>query len=467
MIITRKIELRTTKENIAIIKKWSNLMPRLHNQIVTNIFLNDVIKDKFAFHNEEYSDKLKKLDENIYEEFEKLKGEKNKTKRDKGMKIIEKLKKDKSKYNIESKNQFDKMYKEAFGKQFDGTIYNIIRNDELLKDIPSSISASALANLGFYKKEIWKIKCGEERIKMYSKGMPIPAPKSGFSLNYDADNFSLKWYQGIEFELFFGRDKSNNRVIAEKIYDGIYPISDSSIQLKKGKIFLNLCFNIPKNENKFEEGKVVGVDLGLAIPAYCATNNSQERLAIGSYDDFTRIRTQLQRRKRNLQSSLVTAKGGHGRSRKLQAMDKFNKTERNWVKTYNHKISKAIVEFAKKTKSGVINLELLEGYGKDENGNSIPKYQFVLKNWSYFELQQFIKYKAEREGIEVKYIDPYHTSQDCSICGHWEEKQRKSQSKFICGKCKEELNADLNAAKNIAMSTKYVSKKSECQYFKK
>ncbi|MDM8535037.1 hypothetical protein QUF55_10095, partial [Clostridiaceae bacterium HSG29] len=118
MIITRKIELRTTKENIAIIKKWSNLMPRLHNQIVTNMFLNDVIKDKFVFHNKEYSEKLKGLDKNITEEFEKLKGEKDKIKRDKGMKIIEKLKKDKSKYNIEAKKQFDTIYKEAFGKQF-------------------------------------------------------------------------------------------------------------------------------------------------------------------------------------------------------------------------------------------------------------------------------------------------------------------------------------------------------------
>jgi len=469
MIITRKIELRTTKESLATIKNWSNLMPRLHNQIVTNMFLNDVIKDKFAFHNKEYSEKIKLLEVKITEEYVKLKGEKDKTKRDKGMKIIEKLKKDKSKFNIDAKKEFDVMYKEAFGKQFDGTVYNVIRNDELLSKIPSSISAAALANLGFYKKEIWKIKCGEERIRMYSKGMPIPAPKSGMKLNYNNDNgsFTIKWYDGIEMDLFFGRDKSNNRIIVERVFDEIYKLADSSIQFKKGKLFLNMCIDVPVNNNKFIEGNIVGVDLGLSIPAYCAMNNSLERLAIGSYDDFTRIRIQLQKRKQSLQASLVMAKGGHGRNRKLQALEKLNSKERDWVKTYNHKISKAIIEFAKKNKAGVINLELLEGYGKTLDGKSIPKMEFCLRNWSYFELNQFIQYKAKREGIEIKYIDPYHTSQDCSVCGHWEEKQRKSQSKFVCGNCGEEMNGDYNGARNIAKSTKYVTSKSECKSYKK
>ena len=78
MIITRKIELRTeNKEFISTVKKWSNLMPRLHNQIVTNIFLNDVIRDKFAFHNKEYSEKIKELDGKISTEYDNLKGEKS------------------------------------------------------------------------------------------------------------------------------------------------------------------------------------------------------------------------------------------------------------------------------------------------------------------------------------------------------------------------------------------------------
>ena len=59
-------------------------------------------------------------------------------------------------------------------------------------------------------------------------------------------------------------------------------------------------------------------------------------------------------------------------------------------------------------------------------------------------------------------IDPYHTSQICSCCGHWEEGQRINQSTFICKnpECKNfgvKINADFNASRNIALSTNFIS----------
>ena len=78
-----------------------------------------------------------------------------------------------------------------------------------------------------------------------------------------------------------------------------------------------------------------------------------------------------------------------------------------------------------------------------------------------------IEYKAKMEGIIVRYIDPYHTSQTCHICGHYESGQRLSQASFVCKSCGEEHNADYNAGKNIAMSTKFVTEKSECEFYKK
>ncbi len=80
----------------------------------------------------------------------------------------------------------------------------------------------------------------------------------------------------------------------------------------------------------------------------------------------------------------------------------------------------------------------------------------LLNAWSYYELQTMIKYKAEREGIRVRFIDPAFTSQTCSHCGHVDKENRKSQAKFECTECGFELNADHNAAINIARSTKFV-----------
>ena len=67
-----------------------------------------------------------------------------------------------------------------------------------------------------------------------------------------------------------------------------------------------------------------------------------------------------------------------------------------------------------------------------------------------------IIYKAERVGIIVKKVDPAYTSQTCSICGHIDKENRQTQEKFKCTMCGFELNADHNAAINIARSNKYV-----------
>ena len=83
-----------------------------------------------------------------------------------------------------------------------------------------------------------------------------------------------------------------------------------------------------------------------------------------------------------------------------------------------------------------------------------------------------IDYKAKKENIKVVFVDPYHTSQTCSACGHYEEGQREKQDEFICNnkECKnfnEKVNADYNASVNIAKSNKAVTSKLECEYFKK
>lgn len=210
---------------------------------------------------------------------------------------------------------------------------------------------------------------------------------------------------------------------------------------------------VPKEDIKLDENVVVGVDLGIAIPAVCALNNNEYiRKSIGSKDDFLRIRTQIQSQRRRSQKSLTATNGGHGRNKKLQALNRLSNRERNFVKTYNHYISKQVVDFAVKNRAKYINVEDLSGFDSSK---------FILRNWSYYELQQFITYKASKYGIEVRKINSYHTSQICSKCGHWEEGQRIDQAHFICKECGSEMNADFNAARNIAMSTNFVDKKEE------
>lgn len=260
----------------------------------------------------------------------------------------------------------------------------------------------------------------------------------------------IKFVNNITFKMIFGNPHKSASLRSEiqQIFEENYKVCGSSIQIDGKKIILNLSMDIPKQELELNEKVVVGVDLGLAIPAVCGLNtNDYVRQSIGSKDDFLRIRTQLQAQRRRLQKSLSSTSSGHGRQKKLKGLDKLRNRERNFVKTYNHYVSKNVVDFAVKNKAKYINVEDLSGFDSS---------QFILRNWSFYELQQFITYKAAKYGIEVRKINPYHTSQICSCCGHWEEGQRIDQAHFKCKDCGIELNADFNASRNIAMSTDFV-----------
>lgn len=72
----------------------------------------------------------------------------------------------------------------------------------------------------------------------------------------------------------------------------------------------------------------------------------------------------------------------------------------------------------------------------------------MLGSWSYGELLTLLTYKAENIGKRVVQVNPSYTSQKCSKCGHIDRNNRKGL-RFKCKQCGFELNADLNAARNI------------------
>ncbi len=75
--------------------------------------------------------------------------------------------------------------------------------------------------------------------------------------------------------------------------------------------------------------------------------------------------------------------------------------------------------------------------------------RYERHSWAFFQLRQFISYKADREGIAVILVDPAYTSQTCHMCGHCEKANRRTQSEFSCQRCGFTMNADANAAINI------------------
>lgn len=295
---------------------------------------------------------------------------------------------------------------------------------------------------------------GERSINNYKRDFPLMTRGRNLNFYYgEDDEVYIKWVNGIAFKVIRGRkdkDYLEMQHTLNKIISGEYKLGQGLIDSSKGKLLI-LNLNIDMGEVKQckkDIDRVMGIDLGINVPAYvCVGDNAYIRKAFGSADEFIKVREQFRDRRRRVQRQVELAKGGKGRKDKLSALDQFKDKERAWTKTYNHQLSKKVVEFAVKHKVTQINMEKLEKNGFDSK---------LLGMWSYYELQNMIEYKGKREGVEVRYVNPAYTSQTCSKCGSIHKENRQSQEKFECIECGFKLNADHNAAINIARSKEII-----------
>ena len=299
---------------------------------------------------------------------------------------------------------------------------------------------------------------GERNLTSYRRTYPLITRGRDLKFRYEGNDIVIKWVNKIEFTVITGSNNMKENTIElkhtlHKIINNEYKIKESSLMFdKNNNLILNLTFDIPDKEaHEIVPGRTLGVDLGIATPAYvCLSDTTYIRSGFGSANDFFRVRQQMKDRRKKLYASFTVVKGGKGRNKKVKAADHLRDKERNFAKTYNHQLSHKIVKFAKDNKCEFINLEYLTKDGFENR---------ILSSWSYYELQNMIEYKAEREGIKVRYVDPAYTSQTCSKCGHVDKENRPTQAKFKCVNCGLELNADHNASINIARSDNFVNKK--------
>jgi putative transposase len=95
-------------------------------------------------------------------------------------------------------------------------------------------------------------------------------------------------------------------------------------------------------------------------------------------------------------------------------LEKYSDREKRKAKDLCHKISKQIVDFAKRNGFGIV-MEDLKGIR--EKINRGKKLNRRLHSWNFRELQFYIDYKAKSEGLPVVYVNPAGTSSTCPICG--------------------------------------------------
>ena len=246
---------------------------------------------------------------------------------------------------------------------------------------------------------------GERQLPRYRRDFPYMIAGSEIKL-YDTETegktkFYIKTVNKMYLEIYMGtggkKDYRKTDVL-KKLCDGnpAYKICTSSLYFIEKKMMLNLCISQESEEKNTDtiKGRSMGVAFGYGEPLKVAFNDSDETFSIGDMDYFLEKRQRSQQKYQRLQSALKEARGGRGRSHKLKALNQYKKTEKNFVKNYNHMLSKGIIDLAKEKKVERIVLEKI-------NSTQIKEDPVVLRNWSYYQLQEFVSYKAKRESIAV------------------------------------------------------------------
>jgi putative transposase len=176
----------------------------------------------------------------------------------------------------------------------------------------------------------------------------------------------------------------------------------------------------------------VGIDLGITNFITFSTGES-----IPSPRFFKTDKQALAKAQRKL---FKQVKGTVGRKQSVMTVSKIHERIANRRKDFAHKISRQLVDTY-----GLIAFEDLNIKEMVQDTD----YSKGISDVAWNTLLQMTQSKAEEAGSCVVLIPSYYTSQTCSLCGHVEADNRKSQANFVCLKCGHTENADVNAAKNI------------------
>ena len=351
-------------------------------------------------------------------------------------------------------NEKKKFFDDNYGMSLQNIGYDISK--KYSEDVPSNIRTTN-------NQLIFKL-INDKQWEIFNNRISIPSFKKNkypISFSYKdnikmiENDYVFSFFNNYKFKLHFGKDRSNNKLIINRILSGEYKPCASKISIIDDKIFLLLTYEF-NPISKTIGNKIIGVDLGINRPLTFAREDGHpvHQINIGGKIEMTRLA--LKKQRYSLQSALKYSKGGHGITKKTKKLEDLRKKEENIMKNLNNQISRALINYAKDHEIGLIRMEDLTGI-TDKTKNSF------LKSWAYFQLQTMIQDKAKDYFIIVEYVDPAYTSQTCSTCGNLDKEQRNGV-KFICSNKEcldfgEEKDADINAATNISKKPGSLEKK--------
>ena len=191
-----------------------------------------------------------------------------------------------------------------------------------------------------------------------------------------------------------------------------------------------------------------GMDLGVSRLFTLSDGSYQESL-----DAFRGLQDKLAREQQKLSRKVRFS--SNWRKQKTR-VNRVHRRIRDSRRDFLHKTSTALARSYAVLYAEDLSVRAMSASAKgtvDNPGHNVRAKAGLNKavldqGWS--ELLRQLDYKLSWRGGELVRVSPRHTSRACSRCGFVSEKNRRSQSRFECDNCGLEINADQNAAINIA-----------------
>lgn len=243
-------------------------------------------------------------------------------------------------------------------------------------------------------------------------------------------------------------------VFEERLNEG-WTLGTAKLIYQHSKWFLAIPMSI-KTDEQTQFNKIVGIDRGLRFVVATADNQSRSFFYRGAEimhrrHRFSKVRKSLQ--EKNTRSS----------KRRLKAI---GHRENRWMRDVNHCIAKALCDYY--GSNTLFVLEDLTNVTFDEkNLRGTAQQRQDKRSWAFYQLEEFLKYKAEAVGSLVINVNPRYTSQRCPVCGIVDKGQRhydKHEYHCVCGY---RSNDDRIGALNLLeLGRRYIAGESKPKFVK-
>lgn len=269
------------------------------------------------------------------------------------------------------------------------------------------------------------------------------------SITLDARTFKYEEEnQIVGITLINGRKKFNLSIgnYQRGLLKGHISTSATLVKRRNGDYYIQICVNIP-TQPLHKTPRTIGIDLGRRSIAATSSGKTWNGDKLSqTRDRYSRVRANVQSKRTKSAKRLLRRLSG--RERRFQS----------WL---NHNIAKELVTEAKQTQ-GALAFEDLKGIRQSLNKKPRSKKERrKTNNWAFYQLRQYVIYKAAIAGVEIVFVPPAYTSQTCARCHHVHPEKGKSYrsgERYKCGNCGWSHNADINAGLVISqLSGVYVN----------